>query len=171
MARISLFLSSKMILVLTSLLLCSANPLAHADDGSSGCGMGWKIAPHNSLISSTTRSYVNVTFSNTSGMTSGTSGCARHTIVQNEKKAIHFAEVNQGQLMIEMAQGQGEHLRGLVAILGCADSSAAQFGVATQSGYSRIFPTSATTPSQMLDGVRSVIQSEPKLAKQCGLTG
>ncbi len=84
---------------------------------------------------------------------------------------MYFAEANQGQLMIEMAQGQGEHLRGLAAIFGCKGSSAARFEAATQAGYSNIFPSINTTPAQMLDGVKSVIQSEPALAVQCGFTG
>jgi hypothetical protein len=138
-----------------ALLICIA-PSAHAQDSSSGCGLGWHVAPSQSIVSSSTRTPINFTFSNTSGMTSGTSGCAKHSIVQNEMKAQHFAEANQGQLMIEMAQGQGEHLRGLAAILGCDAAAMPAFGKAVQENYPKIFPSASTSPAQMLEGVRSV---------------
>ena len=150
--------------------LAYAGIAAQAADQSSGCGMGWSVAPKNSLLSSSTRSLVNATFSNTIGMTSGTSGCSKHSIVQNEKKAIHFAEANQGQLVIEMAQGQGEHLRSLAAVMGCSPASAHRFGSATQRGYTKIFPANEVSASQMLEGVKSVIQTDPMLASQCGFS-
>jgi hypothetical protein len=142
-----------------------------AEDQSGGCGLGWKIAPRTSLISSTTRSYVNLTFSNTFGMTSGTSGCARHSIVKNEMKEVHYAEANYGQLMTEMAEGDGEHLRGFAATLGCNPSGVSAFGKAAQENYSRIFPTSSGAPAEMLQGVHTLIQEDPSLRNQCGLTG
>lgn len=148
--------------------ICST---AQAEDQSSGCGMGWKVAPRNSLLSSTTRSFVNLTFSNTIGMTSGTSGCSKHSIVKKEKEAMYFAETNQGQLMIEMAQGQGENLRGLAAIMGCLTSGIPAFEKAVQNNYNQVFPTSETTPAKMLEGVRSVIGSDQTAARQCGFTG
>jgi len=148
-----------------------ASGTAQAEDQSGGCGMGWKIAPKNSLISTTTRAYVNATFSSTIGMTLGTSGCAKHSIVQNDKRAIHFAEVNQGQLMIEMAQGRGEHLRGLVATLGCNPAGFSDISRAIQADYSNIFPSmSDTSAPQMLNGVKAAISKQQGLAQQCGFT-
>jgi hypothetical protein len=154
---------------LASFLLLVAGS-ASAADSSSGCGLGWQVAPKNSLISSTTRAYVNATFSSTIGMTMGTSGCAKHSIVQNDKRAIHFAEVNQGQLMIEMAQGRGEHLRGLVATLGCDPAGFDDMARALQSDYSSIFPSlSGTSAPQMLNGVKASL-SKSRLAQQCGFS-
>jgi hypothetical protein len=169
MAKLRVSSGSNSIVFISAVLAFGASHLAQAADQSSGCGLGWSIAPRQSLLSSSTRNPINITFSNTSGMTSGTSGCAKHSIVQNEVKAMHFAEANHGQLMIEMAQGQGEHLRGFAAVLGCSGSD--RFGTVTQGAYSRIFSSPATTPAQVLDGVKSVIQSDPALAVQCGLTG
>ena len=162
---------SRMRSVLVVVVLIGVQSAAQAEDQSSGCGMGWKIAPKQSLISSTTRSYVNFTFSNSSGMTSGTSGCAKHSIVQKDKEAIYFAEANQGQLMIEMSQGQGENLRGLAAVMGCSDAGTVGFQKAIQKNFSVIFPTSDTTAAQMLNGVKSVVGSDQEVAAQCGFTG
>ena len=151
--------------------LLALTGVARAEDGSSGCGLGWKIAPKQSLLSSTTRAYVNATFSSTIGMTLGTSGCSKHSIVQNDKRAIHFAEVNQGQLMIEMAQGRGEHLRGLVATLGCNPAGFQDLARALQADYSNIFPSmSATTAPQMLNGVKAAIGRDHSLSQQCGFS-
>ena len=144
------------------------NPMAHADDQSSGCGMGWSVAKQNSLISSTTRTWVNFTFSSTLGMTSGTSGCAKHSIVQNEKKAEHFAEANYHELMVEMASGQGEHLTSFAKALGCGAGSASAFGKMTQSHYETIYSTDDVGPTQMLDNVRQGIQADPVLSATCG---
>ncbi len=158
-------------LVCLASILFFAAGAAHAEDGSSGCGMGWKVAPKNSLLSSTTRTYVNATFSSTIGMTLGTSGCAKHSIVQNEKRAIHFAEVNQGQLMIEMAQGRGEHLRGLVATLGCDPTGFDEMARALQADYSSIYPSySGTSASEMLQGVKASIGKNRRLSQQCGFS-
>ncbi len=144
---------------------------ALAADNSSGCGLGWHVAPKQSLISSTTRAYVNATFSSTIGMTLGTSGCAKHSIVQNDKRSLHYTEVNQGQLMIELAQGRGEHLRGLVATLGCNPSGYTAVARALQRDYSNIFPSmSATTAPQILSGVKAAISKDQALSLQCGFS-
>ena len=158
----------KGVAVLAVLVLCLTQQSAQAEDQSGGCGMGWKVAPQNSLISSTTRSYVNLTFSNTIGMTSGTSGCAKHSIVQKEKEAIHFAESNQGQLMIEMAQGEGENLRGLAAVMGCSEAGTAALSKSVQQHYPQIFPSSSTSATQVLDSVRSVMSGDPVASVECG---
>ena len=94
--------------VIIGLLALISATSVMAADSSSGCGMGWQVAPNQSLISSSTRSIVNATFSNTIAMTLGTSGCAKHSIVKNDAKGIHFAEANLNQLAIEMARGNGE---------------------------------------------------------------
>lgn len=140
---------------------------AQADDQSSGCGIGWQVLKKNSLISSTTRAWINATFSNTIAMTSGTSGCAKHSIVQNEKKAIHYTESNLGQLMIEVANGDGEHLRGLASVMGCSEESFADFSKATQGHYADIFPDSNVSAKDVLRQVRQVINAGPSLASQC----
>ena len=77
---------------------------AMAGDSSSGCGLGWQVFKDNSLVSSSSRAITNVTFLNTGAMTFGTSGCAKHSIVKNEAKAIHYAQANQNQLMVDLVK-------------------------------------------------------------------
>jgi hypothetical protein len=152
-------------------VLSVAQSSAKAEDSSSGCGIGWQVAPKQSLVSSSARTLVNATFSNTIGMTMGTSGCAKHDIVLKEKEAIHYAEANQGQLMIEMAQGEGENLRGLAAVMGCSSNGTAAFEKSIQQNFGLIFPSSNTSAAEMLNGVRSVIQADQTVALQCGFNG
>jgi hypothetical protein len=149
------------------LAILAVNPLAHADDTSIGCGLGTQLIKRNSLISTTTRGYLNFTFSNSSGMTSGTSGCAKHSIVMNEKKAEHFAEANYHVLMVEMASGRGEHLAGFASALGCGAGSAGAFGKMTQDHYEKIYPSDEVGATQMLDNVQRQIQSDPVLSLTC----
>lgn len=140
---------------------------AQAEDKSSGCGMGWKVAKRDSLLSSMTRAYVNATFSSTAGMTSGTSGCSQHSIVQNDRAGEHFAEANFHNLLVEMAEGRGEHVEGFAAVLGCESGAQAAFNRMSQENYPAIFPTDEVGPTQMLRNVRGLIERDPTLRGQC----
>lgn len=142
---------------------------AQAADQSSGCGLGWSLFQKNSLVSSYSRSITNALASNTSAMTSGTSGCAKHDFVLKEKEAMYFAEGNYQKLKTEFAEGKGEHMETLARILGCNASAAKAIGPVLQKDYETIFPTDHVQPSQMLNSVsNSVFNSN--LASQC-MTG
>lgn len=105
-------------LLLVLLISIFAN-VSFAGDGSSGCGLGWQVAPKQSLLSSFSRSITHVFLPNTFSMTFGTSGCARHSIVKKDSAIQHFVEANFENLQIEMAQGQGENLAMLTELMGC----------------------------------------------------
>lgn len=93
---------------------------AFAGDSSTGCGLGWQVASKNTLVSATTRTITNATFSNQIfGTTSGTSGCARHPIVQKFQESLYFARINSDRLKMEIAQGQGEYVTAYAATFGC----------------------------------------------------
>lgn len=129
--------------------------VAQAEDKSSGCGLGWQVAPRTSLISSYTRSFTNALTSATSGMTSGTSGCDKHSIVEKDKSEIHYAEVNFHSLMLEMAQGQGDYVSSLATVMGCADKDVSAFNKMAQKNYKQIFPQEGTTPDQLINTIKA----------------
>jgi hypothetical protein len=137
---------------------------ALAEDKSVGCGLGEMVAPKKTMVSATTRAGVNYVLPNTFSMTSGTSGCAAHTLVKIEKRAIHYTEVNYDSLEMEMAQGQGEFLNGLASVLGCEQNA---FGQATQLNYGKIVPQNERSPIKLLDSVHELIRTSPDLAKAC----
>lgn len=134
---------------------------ANAADTSSGCGMGYQVAPKQSLISSSTRSIVNATFSSTIGMTLGTSGCAKHSIVKNDAKGVHFAEANLNQLAIDMARGNGEYVQGFASVLGC--QNAALFGAMVQKNYIKFFPQNGTSGAELYNNVKSEVIKENRV--------
>ncbi len=138
-----------------------------AADSSSGCGMGWEVAPKQTLVSSSTRYLVNATFSSTIAMTLGTSGCAKHSIVKNDAKGIHYAEANMNALAIEMARGNGEFVAGFASVFGCQNSRA--FGSMVQSKYETILPSEKTSGVELYNNVKAEIKNNATLASSCSL--
>ncbi len=123
-------------------------------DSSSGCGMGWQLLPDQSLVSSFTRSMVNATFSNSIAMTMGTSGCARHSIVYDEKKGIHFVEANKELLLVEMAVGQGEYLTAMAEVFHCQDSQ--NFAKILKANYGSINNGAELSGEELYNNIKSV---------------
>jgi len=140
---------------------------AFAGDSSSGCGLGWEVAKSQSLVSSFTRALVNATASNTIAMTLGTSGCAKHSIVYNEAKGIHFVEANLNVLAIDMARGNGEVVQGFASVFGCQNSQV--FGSMVQSKYESILPSEKTTGVELYNNVKSEIKNNAILSSTCTL--
>ena len=153
-------------IIIGLLALISASSV-FAADSSSGCGMGWQVAPAQSLVSSSTRAIVNVTFSNTIAMTLGTSGCAKHSIVKNDAKGIHFAEANLNQLAVEMARGNGEFVSTFASVFGCQNSRA--FGSMVQANYETVLPSVSTSGVELYNNVKAQIKNNATLASSCSL--
>lgn len=126
---------------------------SYAADSSSGCGIGWQVLPKQSLVSSFTRSMVNATFSNTIAMTLGTSGCARHSIVYNEKQGLHFVEANREVLVAEMALGNGEYLTAMAEVFGCQDSSS--FATIVKKNYQTLVPNYKISGVELYQNIKN----------------
>ncbi len=155
------------ILILTA-LSATFTLSAFAADSSSGCGLGWEVSQKQSLLSSSIRSTTNAFLPNTFSMTSGTSGCAKHEIVKNEREQQYFVESNLDQLTVEMAQGDGAYLRGFAVVMGC-EGAYGEFSGLVQKNYSKTFSGTAT-PASVLSSVKAGIQSDSKLSHMCGAT-
>ncbi len=153
-----------LIIALVTILSTSA---AFAADSSSGCGLGWEVAKTQSLVSSFTRSLVNATASNSIAMTMGTSGCAKHSIVYNEAKGIHFAEANINTLAIEMASGNGEVVQSFASVFGCQNSQA--FGSMVQHKYESVLPSESTSGLELYNNVKAEIKNNVLLSSTCSL--
>ena len=154
----------KLIIGLFALVAASS---VFAADTSSGCGMGYEVAPKQSLVSSSTRSLVNATFSNSIAMTLGTSGCAKHSIVKNDAKGIHFAEANMNQLAVEMSRGNGEFVTGFAGVFGCQNAVA--FGSMVQAKYESVLPSANTSGVELYNNVKSEIRNNATLSASCSL--
>lgn len=138
-----------------------------AADTSSGCGMGYEVAPKQSLVSSSTRALVNGTFSNSIAMTLGTSGCAKHSIVKNDAKGIHFAEANMNQLALEMSRGNGEFVAGFASVYGCNNAEA--FGSMVQANYETVLPSESTSGVELYNNVKAQIKNNAALSASCSM--
>lgn len=139
-----------------------------AEDKSSGCGLGWQVSKDKSLVSSSIRATTNNLFYlNYFGMTSGTLGCAYHSIVLNDKKSLHYAEANYNNLQVEMAEGRGETLATFAEVMGCHDSSIPAFNARVQSSYQKLFDGANDSPAVLIERVRQEIQSDASLASAC----
>ena len=152
----------KMIAFIFPLLIIN---LGHTRDKSSGCGPGWKVSKRMSITSSSVRLSTN-SFTTPYGMTSGTSGCKRHSIVQKESKQIHFVEENLDQLELEMSIGRGQFVEQLASLLGCENKVGA-FTKTMQKSYSELFQGTKTNPSHLLNSVKSKVMDSLELSKGC----
>jgi hypothetical protein len=129
--------------------------VAHANDA--GCGLGSIVISSNAKLLQLFAVTTNGTFgSQTFGITFGTSNCSARGIVQNEKQIQYFVEVNQQDIMREMAQGHGEKLSTLAALSGCAsDIQIDAFSSKAQSMFNTIVPTSETSAVDFVSNLKS----------------
>lgn len=149
------------------MILVSLSAVSYADS-SVGCGLGSLIFKDTSLISSSLRVTTNNVFlTQYLGVTSGTSGCSRHSIVQNEKSHIHFAEVNFKKLTEEMARGEGQYLQAFAFTLGCKVDAASELGRLTKNQFEKIIPDENVDANQMLKNLGSTIRLNSNLSKNC----
>jgi hypothetical protein len=149
------------------MILGSLSAVSHADS-SVGCGLGSLIFKDTSLISSSLRVTTNNVFlTQYLGVTSGTSGCTRHSIVQNEKSHIHFAEVNFKKLSEEMAKGEGQYLQAFAFTLGCKENLSKELGRETKTHFENIIPDENVDSNQMLKNLGQTIRQNSNLSKNC----
>jgi len=130
----------------------------YADDSSSGCGLGWMLFKKNSLVSSYSRAATNATFSSTFGMTSGTSGCAAHSIVKNDKLPEYFVETHLAQLQTDLMLGQGVYLQAFALGLGCQEQEFSQFEKSLRNHADKYQLETTNSSGQFLQSTRSIIQ-------------
>jgi Protein of unknown function (DUF3015) len=151
--------------------LAAGSTAAWADD-SNGCGIGWVVFKDKSLVSSSLRQTTNGVAPNTFSMTSGTSGCARHSIVYTELRGLHFVESNGDALEAEIASGHGNYLESFALTLGCPSSVTPTFAATLRQGYNEIYGDSndaAQTPSDVYAKIRNVLRTNNEVQNACPL--
>src|SRR6185436_15650420 len=125
--------------------------------GDAGCGLGSVIFTKNGTITQLFAITTNYSsFSQSLGITTGTSNCSASGIVMNEKQIQYFVEVNQEDLSREIAQGHGEKLSTLAALHGCNDQTAVSaFAVKAQAHYQDILPNAKTNAVDMVQNMKA----------------
>lgn len=142
---------------------------AQALVGDAGCGMGSLFMDKNTkalqtlAITSNWSSYTQFL-----GIISGTSNCKSSGFVNNDKEIEYFVEVNQDDLIRQMAQGQGEKLQILAQFYGCrsTESQKAFFSM-TKSSYREIVNAADMAPSAFIQNLDHQMNFHAELDQLC----
>lgn len=166
-----MFQRTAFILITCSVLVLQAAGAGAAGnpDNGPGCGLGklaWmdyggqkQIAPQ--VMMATT----NGTFgSQTFGISSGTSGCTNDGVIIKNKHMNMASRVFES-LAQEMAQGQGEHLASLAALLGVSEEAQPEFFALVQEKYTILVGSDDTTAVTMLQALQAAMAERHALAK------
>ena len=147
----------KTLLIVFVSLMSSAAMAKHYSN--SGCGLGLLVLGKdgNQILSAT----LNGTGVQTSGITSGTSGCVDDGAMAENKQVPAYIEMNKVALAKDAARGEGETLAGLAELLGCNASAMAP---AMKANYNQIFVETNMQPEAIESQVRTVAQ-----AQSCGV--
>lgn len=145
-------------------LAMAANP-----DTGPGCGLGklaWadyknqkNIAPQVLMVTT------NATGMNTFAISSGTSGCTNDGQVWASERANVFAAINFDNLSQEMAQGKGEHLASLAALMGVPEAQHPAFFALTQERYSDLVKAGETSSMALVKALNDAVSKSPVLAQ------
>ncbi len=146
-------------------LAMAANP-----DTGPGCGLGklaWgdykgqkEIAPQ-VLMATTNGTFWSQTF----GISTGTSGCTNDGKIMGDSKTVMFAELNFENLSQEMAQGHGEHLASMATLMGVPAEHQAEFFAMTQERYTSLVKAGEASPVAMVKALNDAVAAHPVLAK------
>jgi hypothetical protein len=138
-------------------------------DTGPGCGLGklaWQNYPHQKVIGiQTMEATTNGLMGNqTFGITSGTSGCTNDGKFWAEHKVNAFAALNFENLAQDMAQGHGEHIASLAALMGIPADQQPAFFAMTQEKYASLVTAGETSPVAMVKALNEAVATHPMLA-------
>ncbi|MFN7904988.1 MAG: DUF3015 family protein [Pseudobdellovibrionaceae bacterium] len=127
-----------------------------------GCGLGTMVVGKdgNQVLAATTNG---TSYSQTFGISSGTSNCTDSGMVKGSKRIPMFIEVNKLALQKEAARGEGEAIAGLANIMGCNSKS---LGSAMKANYAPIFEETKMDAAQIQSKIEGMLASNR--SKTCG---
>lgn len=140
--------------VATLLLLSQANANRY---GMAGCGLGAMVIGSEPGLIQILVGTVNGTGSQTSAITSGTSGCYE---AGGASAQVDYIEMNMVSLKEDIARGQGEALEGLMTLLNCSQKSSIQSEL--KNSYQQIFQV------ETAEGVLRAIRAQSSVQQSCG---
>lgn len=134
-----------------------------------GCGLGTQLFKGQSgllpnVLAMTTNEFYST---DTFAMTSGTSGCKTDGVVMQSKEQEVFVAVNLGALNQEMAQGQGQHVTALAALMGCPADLQGKFAQMSQESYGTLFGQTDVSATAVLASLKDEMGRRPTLAASC----
>jgi hypothetical protein len=151
-----------------SLLVLMSSTGAHAERkyGMGGCGVGAMIlGPKGGKFKQILAAYTNGSFSQTSAISSGSSGCEPDEKSAQIMKQEHFFAMNLGSLSKEMAQGEGQSLAALSETFGCNAAIQPVINNTLKDNYEDVF--AAPGAMAALDATRESLAENPDIAANC----
>ena len=148
---------------LQAIVAMAANP-----DTGPGCGLGklaWAEYAHQKNIAPQVLMSTTNFGSQPFGISFGTSGCTNDGKIMSEHKVMMFAGMNYESLSQEMAQGGGEHLASLAALMGVPAERQNEFFSLTQDKYTTLIQSGETTPVAMMKALEDVMAAHPVFTK------
>lgn len=134
-----------------------------------GCGPAAVIMKNDdgafTFLSASTTNYSTSGMTRMLAMVSSTSGCKFDGLVHRKTRTETFVLNNFPKINTEMAQGQGENLHALGTSLGC--SNVDLFSKKMKQNYEKIMTSEKTTPQEMLQNMRTQIQTDDTLKQIC----
>lgn len=158
-----------LIAIAASLLYLPVSSFA-AGYGAAGCGLGSMVIGSKPGAQQVFAATTNGTFgSQTFGITSGTSNCGDHGLLNLSKEREIFAQENYTSLIKEMAQGKGENLSTLASLYQCPAEAHGEFGAMVQEKFDHLVTNDQTTSGELLTQLESQLSQHPRLAKSCNI--
>jgi len=152
-------------------------PAAMADSKGASCGVGKVVMDGKSgkdahvvavvidfAISAVLGSLV------TFGMTSGTLGCNPEATIQIDQLQEEFVAQNYNNLAEDMAQGRGQYLDAMAALVGCSGEAVTSFSRMGQEKYEVLFSEQAQDARTWLNGLKGEMRKDNRLAVACSVS-
>ena len=135
--------------------------------GAAGCGLGSMVFHgNNSTASQVIAATTNGTsYSQTFGITSGSSNCTDEGTVARTKEVPLFIEANESALANDIARGNGETLENLSKVMGCPDAD--RVNLTLQKNYNSIFTTENIKTQAVSTSIINIVKRDAELANSC----
>ncbi len=140
----------KILFIATAVALLSTSSFANEN---TGCGLGSQIIKkQDSVLMQVLAVTTNGTSgSQTFGITSGTSACAKPAKFVSNDKANEFVAENMDMLALDISNGQGEALSTLATLLHVSNKE--QFALALQENFDKIYTSSDVSSADVIDNI------------------
>ena len=132
----------------------------------SGCGVGTILFEGKSgYMANILAATSNTSTGNTFAVSSGTLGCDKDAVVDNQFQRKLFVANNLDSLSNEIAQGQGDHLTSLASLMGIEKKDQTEFYSVTQNQYSVLFKKGNINADQVLATLDKILLNNPILSR------
>lgn len=154
----------KLPLLLLPLMMASTG--ASIADSGPGCGVGQQIfSGQSGLAAHVMAATTNGSSSQITGISFDSMGCDTSTVITAEFQRNVFVANNYDNIARDAAQGGGDHLQSLAALMQMQDKDARHFYEVAQVNYDSLFGDSDADHAQWLVKLDTTLSADPTLAR------